>query len=296
MRSAVLALVALLLVPVLAGRAGADEAVRLERPPEQGALVRGTASPGAQLWLDGKKVRVDPDGAFVLGFGRDAASAVLEIGGPSTGAAPGSAPGSGPGAAPAKRSQTLAVAKRTWQVQRIDGLPKGQVNPDPAALERIKAEQKRLDAARAVDSAEQGFRGPFARPAEGPISGVYGSQRILNGEPRAPHVGLDIAGPEGAPVRVPAAGVVRLADPDLFFTGGTVIVDHGHGVCTLYAHLSAIDVAPGDRLAAGTPLGRIGKTGRVTGPHLHFAVYWRGVALDPAGILPGEAPTGTPGG
>ena len=164
------------------------------------------------------------------------------------------------------------------------------MSPDTAALERIRAEQKRLDAARAVDSAEQGFRGPFLWPAAGPISGVYGSQRILNGEPRAPHVGLDIAGREGAPVRAPAAGVVRLADPDLFFTGGTVILDHGHGVCTLYAHLSAIDVAPGAHLAAGAPVGRIGRTGRVTGPHLHFALYWQGVALDPAGVLSKEPP------
>jgi murein DD-endopeptidase MepM/ murein hydrolase activator NlpD len=264
----------LMAVVALASPVRAEDLVQLERAPEQGALVHGTAPPGSQLSLDGKPVRVDPDGAFVLGFGRDAkASAVLEAGPPA-----------------ARRRQTLAVARRTWQVQRIDGLPPGQVSPDTPALERIRAEQKRLDAARAVDSAEQGFRGPFAWPASGPISGVYGSQRILNGEPRAPHVGLDIAGPEGAPVRAPAAAVVRLAERDLFFTGGTVILDHGHGVCTLYAHLSAIDVAPGDHLAAGQALGRIGKTGRVTGPHLHFALYWRGVALDPAGVLPKEPP------
>jgi murein DD-endopeptidase MepM/ murein hydrolase activator NlpD len=255
---------------LLVGAARAEDLVRLERAPEQGALVRGTAAPGTKLKLDGKVVRVDPDGTFVLGFGRDApASAVLEVGG---------------------RSQTLAVAKRSWQVQRIDGLPPGQVSPDTTALERIRAEQKRLDAARAVDSAEPGFRGPFRWPAIGPISGVYGSQRILNGEARAPHVGLDVAGPVGTPITAPAGGVVRLAEPDLFFTGGTVIVDHGHGVCTLYAHLSAIDVAPGDRLAAGAAVGRMGKTGRVTGPHLHFALYWRGVALDPAGVLPPAPP------
>ena len=265
------------LLALVAGVARADDAVRLDRAPEQGALVRGSAAPGTKLWLDGRTVRVDPDGVFVLGFGRDAAaSALLETA----------------GANGARQPQTLAVAKRSWQVQRIDGLPKGQVTPDAAALERIKAEQKRLDAARAIDSVEQGFRGPFLWPATGPISGIYGSQRILNGEPRAPHVGLDVAAPEGTVVRAPAAGVVRLADPDLFFTGGTVILDHGHGVCTLYAHLSAIDVAPGDRLAAGTPVGRIGRTGRVTGPHLHFALYWRGVALDPAGLLPEAQPGG----
>jgi murein DD-endopeptidase MepM/ murein hydrolase activator NlpD len=278
-RALAAALIALL---ALSGAARAEDLVQLERAPEQGALVHGTAPPGSQLWLDGKRVRVDPDGAFVLGFGRDAgATATLELRGPGASAGPN---------AGAKRREVLAVAPRTWPVQRIDGLPKGQVSPDAPALERIKAEQKRLDAARAVDSAEQGFRRRFAWPASGPISGVYGSQRILNGEPRAPHVGLDIAGPEGAPVRTPAAGVVRLADRDLFFTGGTVIVDHGHGVCTLYAHLSAIDVVAGDHLAAGAALGRIGRTGRVTGPHLHFALYWRGVALDPAGVLPKDPP------
>jgi len=249
--------------------------VALDGRPAQGALIRGTAPPGARVWLGGKKQRVDPDGSFVIGFGRDEIGPVaLEI----------ALPGGG------RRTERLAVARRDWPVQRIDGLPSAQVSPDAAALERIHAEQHRLDAARAADSAEQGYRAAFGWPATGPISGVYGSQRILNGEPRAPHLALDIAAPEGAPVQAPAAGVVRLAEPDLFFTGGTIILDHGHGVMTLYAHLSAIDVAVGQRLAAGAPIGRVGRTGRVTGPHLHFALFWRGIALDPAGLLPEAAP------
>jgi murein DD-endopeptidase MepM/ murein hydrolase activator NlpD len=249
--------------------------LRLDGAPTEGALLRGSVPPGAVLWLHGKRLHVDPDGAFVIGFGRDQAAPVelaVEL----------------PGAP--RRVVRLEVARRAWPVQRIDGLPSAQVTPDAAALARIRAEQTRLDAARAADSAEQGFRQPFIWPAIGPISGVYGSQRILNGEPRAPHVGLDIAAPEGTPVRAPAAGVVRLAESDLFFTGGTVIVDHGHGVMTLYAHLSALDVTVGQRLAQGDPIGRVGKTGRVTGAHLHFALYWLGVALDPQPQLPPPPP------
>jgi murein DD-endopeptidase MepM/ murein hydrolase activator NlpD len=266
-------LCAALLLAAWSAAAGADEVgpVQLDGAPAQGALLRGTAPPGARLSVRGKPVRVDPDGTFVIGFGRDESGPVaLEV--------------AGPGAA--RRIVELAVARREWVIQRIDDLPPAQVTPDAAALERIRTEQKRLDAARAVDSGEQGFRGPFLWPAVGPISGVYGSQRVLNGQPRAPHVGLDIAAPEGAPVRAPAAGVVRLAEPDLFFTGGTVIVDHGHGVTTLYAHLSALEVRPGQRLAPGAAIGRVGKTGRVTGPHLHLGLYWHGVAVDPAGLLP----------
>ncbi|MBI3517231.1 MAG: M23 family metallopeptidase [Proteobacteria bacterium] len=268
-------LAALLLVATAAAGTEAPAPLRFDGAPVQGALVRGWAPPGTSLALRGKNVRVDADGAFVLGFGRDEAGPVpLEI-----------TPPQGPA-----RTERLAVARREWPIQRIDGLPPGQVTPDTAALERIRAEQTRLDAARAVDSPEQGFRGPFTWPASGPISGVYGSQRVLNGQPRAPHVGLDIAGPEGAPVRAPAAGVVRLAEPDLFFLGGTVILDHGHGVTTLYAHLSAVAARPGQRLGPGDALGRIGKTGRVTGAHLHFALYWQGIALDPAGLLPQTRP------
>jgi murein DD-endopeptidase MepM/ murein hydrolase activator NlpD len=268
---------ALALAWAIAGAAAAapGSPVALAGRPTQGALIRGMAPPGAQLWLRGKKLQVDPDGGFVIGFGRDEKGPVaLEVALPDG----------------ARRTEQLAVARRDWPVQRINGLPPAQVSPDAAALARITAEQLKLDAARAADSAEQGFRAAFRWPATGPISGVYGSQRILNGEPRAPHLGLDIAAPEGAAVQAPAAGVVRLAEPDLFFTGGTVILDHGHGVMTLYAHLSAIDVAPGQRLAAGAPIGRVGRTGRVTGPHLHFALYWLGTALDPAGLLPAAAP------
>ena len=274
-RTAALLLAGLAAGAAMAGTRAPATSVQLDGTPAQGALIRGMAPPGSRVWLRGKPVQVDPDGAFVIGFGRDdTGPAALEV------AAPG---------AP-RRAEALVIARRDWPVQRIDGLPPAQVTPDEAALERIRAEQRKLDAARAADSPEQGYRAAFQWPAVGPISGVYGSQRILNGAPRAPHVGLDIAAPEGSPVQAPAPGVVRLAEPDLFFTGGTVIVDHGHGVMTLYAHLSAIEVAPGARLAAGAPIGRVGRTGRVTGPHLHFALYWRGIALDPAGVLP--APPG----
>ena len=251
--------------------APATAPLQLDGPPTEGALLHGRAPPGAVLWLHGRRLRVDPDGAFVIGFGRDQ-TAPVEVAIDQPGAP--------------RRVVRLEVARRDWPVQRIDGLPPAQVTPDAAALARIRAEQGRLDAARGADSAEQGFRQPFVWPATGPISGVYGSQRILNGAPRAPHVGLDIAAPEGTPVHAPAAGVVRLAEPDLFFTGGTVIVDHGHGVMTLYAHLSALEVAVGQRLVQGDPIGRVGKTGRVTGAHLHFALYWLGVALDPRPLLP----------
>jgi hypothetical protein len=248
-----------------------DFGLLLDGPVAQGALVPGSVAPGTRLSIGGKVVRVDPDGRFVIGFGRDAIGpARLEFAGPDG----------------VPRVELLEIIPRHWQIQHIDGLPSAQVNPDGAALERIRAEQRKLDAARAVDSTEQGYRQAFAWPATGPISGVYGSQRILNGEPRAPHVGLDIAAPEGAPVLAPADAVVRLAEPDLFFTGRTIILDHGHGVTTLYAHLSALAVQPGQRLAQGEVIGRVGKTGRVTGPHLHWALYWLGTALDPAQLLP----------
>jgi murein DD-endopeptidase MepM/ murein hydrolase activator NlpD len=168
----------------------------------------------------------------------------------------------------------------------VTGLPPQTVTPPPALLERIKRENEALNIARAMDSDDENFLKPFAWPAEGPISGVFGSQRVLNGEPKAPHAGLDIAAPEGAPVHAAAAGTVTLAEPDLFYTGGTVMIDHGHGLSTIYVHMSKVLVKKGAAVKQGTPIGAVGKTGRASGPHLHFGAAWFNVKLDPALLLP----------
>ncbi len=234
---------------------------------EQGGLVHGRTEPGAKVTLDGRVLRVAPDGGFIFGFGRDApASASLDV-----------VFADGRGV-----HRALAVVQRRYDIQRIDGLPPEQVTPDPALQERIKREALAVSRARAVDSDLGFFAERFVWPALGPISGVYGSQRILNGEPRAPHMGLDIAAPRGAPVLAAAAGTVSLAEPDLFFTGGTVIIDHGYGLATTYQHMDRLDVVLGQHVEAGTPIGVVGATGRVTGPHLHWALNWYEVRLDPA--------------
>jgi len=239
----------------------------------QGGLVTGTVPPGTRLTLDGRAVPVARDGRFALGFGRDASEARLTLLRPDG----------------RTEVETLRPRKRSYEEQRISGLPPAMVSPDAVALERIKAEQGRINAARAHGLAEALWDGPFAWPAEGRISGVYGSRRILNGEPRAPHLGLDIAGPVGTAVGAMARGIVRLADHDLYFTGGTVILDHGLGLTTLYAHLSRIDVAVGERVGALQRIGAMGATGRVTGPHLHLGANWFGVAIDPELMLPARA-------
>ena len=248
----------------------ANDAVEFNGEPIQGGLVLGKAPPGSQVTLDGKALRVAPDGRFVFGFARDqkaeAALVVVRPGG-------------------ARETRRLDVAKREYQIQRIDGLPPSQVTPSPEELERIKREVALVKAAKATDSAWAWFAEAFAWPAQGIISGVYGSQRILNGEPRAPHYGVDVAAPTGTPVTAPAGGRVALAEPDLFFTGGTIILDHGHGLTTTYAHLSAVEVKLGQEVKQGEQIGRIGATGRVTGPHLHWGMDWFDRPVDAARMV-----------
>lgn len=263
------ALLAVLLV--LGGAAPAVAGLRFEGRLEQGALVRGLTLPGSTVTVDGRAVRVDDQGRFVFGLGREAAPTVTVIA-RQAGAAP--------------EQAVLAVARRDWQIQRIDGLPPAQVTPDPATLARIKRENERLAALRRVDRPGDDWAGGFIWPAEGRISGVYGSQRILNGEPRAPHYGVDVAAATGAPIRASAGGVVVLAEPDLFFTGGTILIDHGAGVLSVYAHLSRVDVHAGQAVRQGAAIGAVGATGRVTGPHLHFGLSWFEVKLDPESVLP----------
>jgi Peptidase family M23 len=238
---------------------------------EQGGLVMGRAEPGAHVFLAGKPVKTGPDGVFVLGFGRDAGPSVqltiVHAGGTT-------------------EQRMLAIAARSYDIQHIDGLDQNMVTPDPATDARIKAEQQMAKTARSEFSDLQAFLGPFVWPAKGPISGVYGSQRILNGEPKAPHFGTDIAAPEGSPVVAPADGIVRLAERDFYLTGGTVILDHGHGVFTSYLHLRAVSARPGQHLKQGEILGEVGMTGRATGPHLHWGLNWGEIRLDPAQLVP----------
>jgi murein DD-endopeptidase MepM/ murein hydrolase activator NlpD len=246
-------------------------AVDLQGKLTQGSLIIGRAAPGSRVTLDGKPARVDGEGRFLLGFGRDAApTARLAVTGPDG----------------KSETQSLEIAKRSYDIQRIDGLPQNQVEPSSEELKRIKAEQDRINAARARDTDLPYAFEPFDWPALGPISGVYGSQRILNGEPRRPHFGVDVAAPEGTPLKAPTGGIVSLADADLFFTGGTIIIDHGHGLASLFAHMQKVAVKEGDRLAKGDVTGTLGGTGRATGPHLHWGMYLFSTPIDPQLLVP----------
>ena len=251
----------------------------LDGPLVQGGLALGRAPAGWVVTLDGAPVPARPDGRFAVGFGRDhPGAAVLRAAGPD-----------------GVVERALRVAAREYRTQHLDGLPPRLVSPGAEDLGRIRREQAAIDAARAAVSDLDGFLGPFRWPAVGPITGVYGSRRVLNGEPRQPHYGVDIAAPEGAPVAAPAAGRVVLAEPDLFFSGGTVILDHGLGVSSSFLHLRDIEVAVGRLLAAGERFAAVGSTGRSTGPHLDWRMNWGAARLDPqllAGPMPAadEAP------
>lgn len=247
----------------------AAEPVEFAGALAQGALVIGKVAAGTKVSIDGRDVRVSPEGRFLLAFDRDAkTTATLGIRRADGGA----------------DTQTLRIAARQWQVQKIDGLPQQQVAPDPAALKRIQAESALIAKARGIDTAAAYFVSGFTLPVSGRTSGVYGSQRVLNGEPRSPHRGLDIAAAEGTPVVACADGIVLLVHADMFFTGRTVMIDHGHGLKSTYAHLSAITVTEGQPVAKGEPIGRVGASGRATGPHLHWGVSVLDTYVDPEAL------------
>ena len=234
----------------------------------------GQVVPGTALTLGKRQIRVSPDGWFVIGFNRDEKpNVVLEV-----------SPANG------DREQIIVhVEARKYDIQRIDGLPAEKVTPPAEELARIQRENALIGQARLHDEPRTDFLSDFDWPVVGRVSGVYGSQRILNGKPKRPHYGLDIAAPDGTPVKAPAPGIVTLVHEDMFFTGGTVNLDHGHGVTSLFIHLSKIHVEQGERVEKGVVIGEVGSTGRATGPHLHWGMNWFRVRLDPA-LLVGDMP------
>jgi murein DD-endopeptidase MepM/ murein hydrolase activator NlpD len=262
------------LLLALAMPASADDAITLTGVLSQGGLARGQAPPGTKLTLDDRPVRVAPDGKFILGFARDAPTKM-------------SLAATFPDGRTVNRA--ISLEKREYQIQRIDGLPPQMVTPDPALMTRIKAELDKVHGVRKIDSDQLAFEATLEWPVTGPISGVYGSQRVLNGEPRAPHLGVDIAAPAGTPIHADSAGTVTLAEHDLYFTGGTVIIDHGYGLSSIYQHMSRLDVTVGQHVEQGDAVGAVGATGRVTGPHLHWGMNWYDVAIDPQ-LLVGPMP------
>lgn len=236
-----------------------------------GGFAIGQVGPGAKILLGKVPVQVGADGLFVIAFGRDQGpEQQLTI----------------VHADDTAEQQMLTIAPRDYDIQRIDKLDQNMVTPDPATVARIKADQAKVKAARAEPSERRDFLMHFIWPATGPISGVYGSQRILNGVPRAPHFGTDIAAPEGSQVIAPADGVVRLAETGFYLTGGTIIIDHGFGIYSSYLHLSRVAVKVGQELRQGEAIGAVGQTGRATGPHLHWGLNWNETRLDPALLVP----------
>lgn len=238
----------------------------LDGQPTQGALLIGRTDPGSVVKIDGSPVRLSDGGVFLLGFGRDAPpSARLDVIFPNG----------------SRERRELQVAQRSYDIQRIDGLPPKKVSPSAEDMVRIRKEVALVKQARRRNDPREDFLRGFAWPLRGRISGIYGSQRILNGEPRRPHFGVDIAAPVGTIVRSPADGVVTLTHDDMFFSGGTLIVDHGHGLSSTFIHLNAILVNEGDRVRQGDPIAEVGATGRVTGPHLDWRMNLLGRRLDP---------------
>ena len=252
-----------------------DRDLHLAGEAIQGGLIFGNAGPGNTVFLDETEIMVAPGGRFVIGFDRDeTGERILRV----------------RYAEGHEESITLAVAPREFAIERVDGLPPRTVTPDPEALERIRAEAALVSSARARRDDRTDYVRGFDWPAGGRISGVYGSQRILNGEPRRPHYGLDIAAPTGSPVHAPADGVVTLVHPDMYFSGGTIVLDHGQGLSSSFLHLSRTLVEAGMTVRKGDVIAEIGATGRASGPHLDWRMNWLDRRVDPQLLLTGEPP------
>jgi murein DD-endopeptidase MepM/ murein hydrolase activator NlpD len=247
---------------------GAARPISFRGSFEQGGLVIGQAGPGDAVTVSGKPVSVSASGLFVFGLSYDAETPVAIS------------------ATHADGGQETCVQtplKRQYDIQAINGLPPDYVEPPADILERMKREREAIWIAREADTAGIGFSQALEWPCAGRLSGIYGSQRILNGKPMSPHLGVDVAAPEGTLIHAAADGIVAIAD-DYHLEGGFTLIDHGHGVSTCYLHQSARMVQAGDAVRRGDVIGQIGKTGRATGPHCHWGLCWFQMKLDPSRV------------
>ena len=233
-----------------------------------GGIILVNSFPGVSVKLDGTSLMVSDDGLFIIGFEREPKLIqILEIIKDNL----------------TIEKITLNIKKRSYKIQRIDGLDENKVNPPQSLIDRIYRERKIVGESRkqAKFINKNYYSNGFNYPAKGPISGVYGSQRILNGKPKSPHYGIDIALPKGHNVSAPMDGIVLFTNNDLYFSGGTIIVGHGQGLTTSYLHLSKILVKENDIIKRGQLIAEVGATGRATGPHLHWGAEWNGIRIDP---------------
>jgi murein DD-endopeptidase MepM/ murein hydrolase activator NlpD len=232
----------------------------------QGSFILGKTKPGNEVQIDKKKVKVTSEGYFAFGLARDRKNDItIRVN---------------------EKKIIKKVFKREYRIQRIDGLDEKKVTPPEEVYERIKRENKWIGEARSINSDFVFFKNKFINPLENAIiTGVYGSQRILNGKPKWPHYGIDFAAEEGTEIKAMLDGVVTLAESDLFYTGGTLIFDHGHGVSTLYMHMKKLMVKKGQKVKQGDIIGTVGSTGRSTGAHLDVRLNWFNVRLDPATVI-----------
>ena len=238
----------------------------------QGALLRGQAPAGAKVTLNGETVQTNKDGKFVVGFEREAPlhqTLVVKLDNGQ------------------KWQRDITLEKREYNIQRIDGLEQKMVSPPAEVTARIKQDNINVANARSGNTDLDALFTRFEWPAKGVISGVYGSQRILNGVPKWPHYGLDIANETGTPVYAPVDGVVTMAD-DLYYSGNTLILDHGMRVFSTFLHMDTITVEVGETVKQGEQIGTIGSTGRSTGPHLDWRINLGNTRLDPQTIISGS--------
>ena len=235
----------------------------------QGHFILGKTETNSKIIIDKKEIKVSKDGYFVFGIDRDRKFDIL-ITKINNGK---------------KKKIVKKVFKRKYKIQKIDGLPENKVTPPEEVYKRIKKENNAIGEARAINSDLDYFKNKFIMPLGGIITGVYGSQRILNGKPKWPHYGIDIAAEQGTNIKSSGNGIVTMAEDDLYYTGGTIIMDHGHGISTIYSHLENVLVSVGDKINQGDIIGTVGSTGRSTGPHLDFRINWFQTRLDPLSIL-----------